>query len=96
MIAKKYFDLLYTILPLYVAMDLSEHSLEQALVQHKFKLEEDQEYLLVLGRELISEIISLRSGYNLFKITVELQEDLIDDWYLVCDKTKTIIYSPGA
>lgn len=96
MIAKKYLDMLYTIKPICVAMDLSEHALEQSLVQHNFQLKQDFKYTLVLGRELISEIIKLNAGYNLFHIEIELQDGLIEEWYLVCEETKTIIYSPGA
>lgn len=94
-IAKKYFDELYTITPLTTAADLSEYALEQAIIQHKFKIEDFSTYILYLGRDLIGELIKLKSGYNLFKIEVVLQESLKDEWYLVNEKNKLIIYSPG-
>jgi hypothetical protein len=96
MINKKYFDKLYSIKPLTIAADLSECSLEQALIQQKFKLEDESKYTLLVGRHLLSEIMLIKSGYNLFRISIELQEDLVDEWYLVNELTKTIIYSPGA
>lgn len=96
MIDKKYFKELYKIIPLNVAADLGEMWVEAALIEHKFKLEQDHKYTLVLGRYNISELLKINSGYKLFDITVELQEDLKDEWYLVCEQTKTIVYSPGA
>lgn len=96
MIAKQYFDGLFNIIPLMYAADLSQTSLVQALVQHKFNLNDKKEYLLVLGRENIVDICKIAAGYNIFNIKVELQEVLRDEWYLVNNDTKTIVYSPGA
>ncbi len=96
MIAEKYFDLLYQISPLYIAMDLSDVSLEQALIQHKFNLEGGAKYSLIVGRDNISEIVSVTSGLKIFNIFIEIQEELRDEWYLVNEDTKLIVYSPGA
>lgn len=96
MIDNKYFQGSYKILPLSINADLSEMSLEQALIQHNFKLESEDKYTLVIGRDYISDLLRIKNGYNLFDITVEIQVGLVDEWYLVCEQTKTIIYSPGA
>jgi len=95
MLDKKYFRQLFKIIPLPVAMDLSECALEQALIQHEFQLNSDTEYTLVVGREAIEFILSLTAG-GLFHIKLEIQDGLRDEWYLVDEKKKLIVYSPGA
>lgn len=94
MIQKKYLDSLCKIEPTPLAMDFSEIALEQALIQLKFDLSEQVEYILHIGRDYIDDILKLKHGYNIFNIKVEIQEDLKEEWYLV--KNKTIVYSPGA
>lgn len=96
MIDEKYFIKLYTILPLSCAADLGECWLEQALLQHQFKLGVGHKYILYIGRELVSELLKIKAGYNLFDISVEIQDNLKDEWYIVNENTKTIVYSPGA
>lgn len=86
----------YTVEKLYIDMDFSEGALEEALIRLNFKLGEYSEYVLYLGRENLREILKMSQGYNLFNISVELQEDLRDEWYLVDEVSKTIIYSEGA
>lgn len=98
MIKKEYFEGLYKIEPVPVAMDFSEAALEQALIQLKFDLNENAEYILYLGRDNIRSILKLNNGYNTFNIKVEIQEDLTDGWYLVKNKSPVavgIVYSPG-
>lgn len=95
-IDKKYLERGFTLYPLVVWMDFSECALEQALVQLKFKLDDDTKYTLVIGRECISDILSFKNGFNIFNINIALQDDLEDEWYLVNEKSKIIIYSVGA
>ncbi len=95
MINKDYLDMSYTIKPLNTAMDFSECALQEALIIHDFKINKKVGYILYLGKYNISELLTFNAGYNLFNIKIELQEDLNDEWYLVCEETKTIVYSPG-
>ena len=94
MIQSKYYVEAYKILPLRVNADLTQCSLEQALLELKFKL--GSKYILHVGREAIREIINLTGGLQVFNILLEIDEDLEEDWYLVDTENKIIIYSPGA
>lgn len=95
MIDVKYFDQLYSICPVTVACDLCEGSLEGALIQHKFLLDDRTEYILVCSRNAVEFLLKFTIG-GMFRISVEIQDNLKDEWYLVCPQTKLIIYSPGA
>lgn len=94
MIAKKYFDMGVTIEKLVVNADLSDCALKQALIQLKFNLNEGRKYVLVIGRYNIEYL--LKYNVSFFDISVEIQDDLSYNWYLIDLTTKTVIYSPGA
>lgn len=94
MIKKEFFEGSYYMEPLLCPADFTETSLEQALIQLKFDLNENASYKLYLGRNYIDEILRFKNGFKIFNIGLELQDDLIDEWYVV--KDKKIVYSPGA
>lgn len=79
-----------------VSMDLSEYSLYEALIHLKFDLAKDDKYLLIIGRNNISELIRINMGYKLFDIEVDVRDGYVDEWMLINQTTRTAFYSEGA
>ena len=94
MINSMYYDGSYKILPLSVNMDFAQVSLEQALIELKFQL--GSKYILHVGRDCLRDIINITGGLQVFNIELNIQDNLRDDWYVVDNANKTIVYSPGA
>lgn len=90
MINSKYFDKFYTIKPLHFGSDLSRDALIASLNALKFTFED--EYILVCSSQYLDFLTGITNGLVNIKVNFE---NLDYAWYLVDEKTKTIIYSPG-
>ena len=103
MIDYEYFVKGFTIRPLHTAADLSQTSLQTALIQLDFSLEDvdTKEYILHCSKGQL-EFLSQTLSNNVFNINIKLfevenpQSKYGDEWYLVDVEKKLIIYSPGA
>ncbi len=88
MISTKYFDEMYTMVPLFVRADLSNASLETTLSLLEFSF--DKEYTLHTSSRNIKFISNITQGLG--RIAVELDESLKSSWYVSDSTSKKLIY----
>lgn len=89
----KYLEQSYKVIPISVPMDFSETALETALIELNYEF--GAKYILHVGKWCLRDIINLTRGLHVFSIYIEIENDLIDEWYLVDKKNRAILYSPG-
>lgn len=85
------------ILPLCVDCDLSQASLQQALIDLDYNISKNSPYILHVSKQDLKFLNNILPSNKLFNIEVKLEDKIKpNSWYLEDVLNQTIIYSRGA